>query len=66
MWTAFYNIWRKIYCDNVQHKIIDLHTLICSYLILVGAPSSAALLQHGIPSLAQSKIARPYIVSSAT
>ena len=34
--------------------------------ILVGAPSATALLQHGIPFLRPLKIARPYIVSSAT
>jgi len=34
--------------------------------ILVGVPSDTALLQHGIPFLPPLKIARPYIVSSAT
>jgi len=35
-------------------------------LILVGVPSTTALLQHGIPFLPPLKIVRPYIVSSAT
>jgi len=34
--------------------------------ILVGVPSATALLQHRIPFLLPLKIARPYIVSSAT
>jgi len=35
-------------------------------LILVGVPSTTALLQHGIPFLPPLKIFRPYVVSSAT
>ena len=34
-------------------------------LILVGAPSATALLQHGIPFLPPSNTVRPYILSSA-
>jgi len=48
-------------CFKSHHALYD----IC-LLILVGAPSATALLQHGITVPPPSKIVRPSIVSSAT
>jgi len=48
-------------CADPNHHVIQYNLL-----ILVGARSATALLQHGTPFLFPLKTVRPYIVSSAT